>query len=137
MSGPRPARPEFFLALLTTVLWAASTFAAIGVLAFALDREPVMRPVGPAYAFLALAGAGGYLWLLTALAVRATKPWLAMGAAGVGVYLAIVATAFVVDFGLLIEQATSVFVVTAALLAPPTTALAWGLATVRAPRTRD
>ena len=38
---------------------------------------------------------------------------------------------------LLVEQATSVFVITAASLAASTTALAWWLATVRPPRTRD
>tara|TARA_R110000868_G_scaffold199758_2_gene446778 strand:+ start:331906 stop:332319 length:414 start_codon:yes stop_codon:yes gene_type:complete len=137
VSGPRPARPEFFLALLTTALWAASAFAAIGMLAWVLDREPVARPVGPAYAFLALLVAGVFLWLLTGFAVQAEHPWVAMLAAAAGVYLAIVLTAFVVDFGLLVEQATSVFVITAASLAASTTALAWWLATVRPPRTRD
>lgn len=137
MSGRRPARPEFFLSLLTTVLWAASAFAAMGALAWALDREPVARPVGPAYAFLALVLAGGFLWLLTAFAVRSPLPWVAMIAAAAGVYLVIVVTAFIVDFGLLVEQATSVFVITAALLASLTTALAWWAATVRVPRTRD
>jgi len=132
VSGPRPARPEFFLALLTTALWAASAFAAIGMLAWVLDREPVA-----AYAFLALLVAGVFLWLLTGFAVQAEHPWVAMLAAAAGVYLAIVLTAFVVDFGLLVEQATSVFVITAASLAASTTALAWWLATVRPPRTRD
>lgn len=131
MNGRRPPRPEFFLALLTTVLWAASAFAAIGLLAWGLDREPVERPVGPAYAFVALALAGAYLWSLTAFAVRASTPSASMLAAVAGCYLIVVASAFVVDFGLLIEQATSPFVFAAAALAAPALGLAWLLATPR------
>jgi len=118
MSERRPSRPELWLGFLCAVGWGAVAFAATGVLSWALDREPVAQPVGPGFAFAAAAASGLLVWLVAAFSVSAPRPWLGMAAAAAGSYLAICAVAFVVGLGLLIEQASSPFVITAALLAP-------------------
>lgn len=135
MSERRPA-PEFFLALLTTVVWAAVSFAVAGLLAFFLDLEPVSQPVGPGYGFAALILAGAMVWLVSAFTARRPSPWIGMIIAPIGVYLLVCAVAFLVGFALLVEQATSPFVIISALLTPLGVVLCWAGAKL-APRSRE
>jgi len=116
MSEQRAPRPEFFAAFLSTVTWAAVSFALIGSLSWGLDREPVAQPVGPGFAFAALGGAGLLVWLVSAYSAWAARPWLSMLAVVVGTYLVITVVAFIVSLSLLFEQLASPFVIIACLV---------------------
>jgi len=59
------------------------------------------------------------------LTTRSRGPWLGALGTGAGVYLVIVASAAVVDFGLAVSQALSPFVLVAAVLAAATVASMW------------
>lgn len=135
MNEPRAQRPEFFAAFLSTVTWAAVSFMVIGILSWTLDREPVEQPVGPGFAFAALAGTGLLVWLVSAYSGRARRPWLGMVGATVGSYLLIGIVAFAVSSALLLEQLASVFVISASLLAAGAVALTWLVARL-GPRSR-
>jgi hypothetical protein len=112
-----PRRRSFFIALFVAITWAASTFAVAGILAVALDRDPVQTPAQPFVGLIGLAVAGVVVWLAVGLTARAATPWVGAIAAAAAVYLAIVATALIGSFRLFAEQAVSPFVVVAALLA--------------------
>lgn len=135
MSEPRAQRPEFFAAFLTTVTWAAVSFAVIGILSWTLDREPVGQPVGPGFAFAALVGTGLLIWLVSAYTARAHRPWLGAFSAVIGSYLLICIVAFAVSSALLLEQLASVFVISSSLLSAGAVALTWLLARM-GPRSR-
>lgn len=131
---PERRRPDYFIGLLTAVLWAATAFAAIGLLSWLLDRDPVAQPVGPAFGFAALAVGGLTVWLGGSATAGAERPWIGMLAASGVVYLGVLAAAFLGGFALFAEQAVSPFVAAAAALAAPAVLAAWALA---APRSRD
>jgi len=123
---PRPTRRRsLFVALFVAVSWAASTFAVAGILAVALDRDPVETPVPPYVGLIGLAVAGVVVWLAVGLTARATTPWVGTIAAAAAVYLAIVATALLGSFRLFAEQATSPFVIVGALLAALAVVATW------------
>lgn len=116
-----PRRPtqgrSLFVALFVAITWAASTFAAAGILAVALNRDPVETPAPPYVGLIGLAVAGVVVWLAVGLTARATAPWVGAIAAAAAVYLAIVVTALLGSFRLFAEQATSPFVIVAVALA--------------------
>jgi len=113
----RAPRPERLVALFVAVLWAALAFAADGVLAILLDRDPVESAVGPYYAVVAFLIAGVVVWSLLAGTSGSRNPlWGALGATA-AVYLVFVLVAIGWGLELVGEQATSPFVLTAALLA--------------------
>lgn len=124
MSG-RQRRSDLAIALFVTVVWAAVVFAVDGILAIALDRDPIESDVGPYYAIVALLLASVVTWLAVAAALRSAKPWLSALAATALVYLVLVATAVPVGLGLVAEQAGSPFVIAAALLAGGIVIAAW------------
>lgn len=124
MSG-RQRRSDLAIALFVTVVWAAIVFAVDGILAIALDRDPIESDVGPYYAIVALLLASVVTWLAVAAALRSAKPWLSALAATALVYLVLVATAVPVGLGLVAEQASSPFVIAAALLAGGIVIAAW------------
>jgi hypothetical protein len=128
---PLPHRRSLFVALFVAVTWAASTFAVAGILAVALDRDPVETPAPPYIGLIGLAVAGVVVWLAVGLTARATTPWVGTIAAAAAVYLAIVATALLGSFRLFAEHATSPFVIVAALLAAVAVVGTW--LTVRRP----
>lgn len=121
MERPPPRRPtlgrSFFIALFVAITWGASTFAAAGILAISLDRDPVQTPMPPFAGLIGLAVAGIAVWLDVGLTLRATTPWVGALAAGAAVYLVIVLVALLGSFELFAEQATSPFVIAAVILA--------------------
>jgi drug/metabolite transporter (DMT)-like permease len=124
-----PRRPtqgrSLFVALFVAVTWAASTFAVAGILAVALDRDPVQTPTPPYVGLIGLAVAGVVVWLAVGLTVRATTPWVGTIAAAAAVYLTIVVTALLGSFRLFVEQAISPFVIVAALLGALAVVVTW------------
>ncbi|QNO37764.1 hypothetical protein H4J02_01595 [Protaetiibacter sp. SSC-01] len=117
-----PARhPERVAGLFVAIVWAALVFAVFGVLAVLLDRDPVEQPVGPYFGLVAIVLALGVVYLGIVFTTPARAPGLGAVATAAGVYLVIVLSALVVDTALAFEQATSPFVVAAAILAfaPP------------------
>lgn len=130
MSAPTPPpertpRPERVVGIFVTVVWAAFVFAAYGLIAVLLDRDPIELPVGPYYGIVALALAGLVVYVGIQLAVPARSPWLGAVATMGGVYLAIVGAAAVVDLGLAASQALSPFVLAATVLAGLTVVGTW------------
>lgn len=121
----RAPRPERLVALFVTVLWAAVVFAADGVLANVLDRDPVESDVSPVASILSFVVAGFGVWLLLSGTSTSRQPlWGALGAVAV-VYLAFVASAAFWGFELVTEQALSPFVMAAAVLAGVAVAATW------------
>jgi hypothetical protein len=114
----RPALGRSLLvALFVAITWAACTFAVAGLLAVLLDRDPIQTP-SPVWAgTLGIALAGILVWLAVGLGARAATPWVAALAGVAGVYLVVIAAAFLASFDLFVEQATSPFVIAGSLLA--------------------
>lgn len=113
----RPPRRSLLVALYVAVTWAAASFAVAGILAVALDRDPV-EAEAPVYAGpLAVALAGVAVWLATGLTTRSRTPWFGALAAAASVYLVIAGVALLGSFRLFAEQASSPFVIAAAILA--------------------
>ena len=121
MERPPPPRPSLrrslFIALFVAITWGASTFAAAGILAIALDRDPVQTPMPPFAGLIGLAIAGVAVWLAVGFTLRAAAPWVGAIAAAAAVYLVILIVALLGSFELLAEQATSPFVIAAVVLA--------------------
>jgi len=111
--------------IFVTVVWAAFVFAAYGLLAVILDRDPIELPVGPFYGIVALALAGLVVYVGIQLTTPSRGPWLGSLGTAAGVYLVFVWVAAVVDFGLAVSQALSPFVLVAAVLAAATVASVW------------
>lgn len=123
---PRPTRGRsLFVALFVAITWAASTFAVAGILAVVLDRDPVETPAAPYVGLIGLVVAGIVVWLAVGFTARATTPWVGAIAAAAVVYLAIIVTALLGSFRLFAEQATSPFVIVAALLAAVAVVATW------------
>lgn len=125
---PEPSRhPERVAGLFVAVVWAALAFAVFGVLAVLLDRDPVEQRVSPYFGLAAILLALVVVYLGIVFTVPARSPWLGAVATAAGVYLVVVAAAFVVDTALTLEQAVSPFVLTSALLAlvPPIGCWVW------------
>lgn len=132
MSEPTPPperspHPERVAGLFVAVVWAALAFAVFGVLAVLLDRDPIEQPVGPYFGIAAIVLSLGVVYLGIVLTVPARVPWLGALATAAGVYLVNVAAALLVDLDLALAQASSPFVIAAALLAlaPPVGCWAW------------
>lgn len=121
----RRGKPERIIGIFVTVVWASVVFAAYGLLAVFLDRDPIEEPVGPFYGVVALALAGLVVYLGIQLTTPSRSPWLGAVATGAGVYLVTVVAAAIVDFGLAVSQALSPFVLVAALLAAGTVVAVW------------
>ncbi|WP_395641054.1 hypothetical protein [Pseudolysinimonas sp.] len=118
-------RPSLLLALFVAITWAASAFAVAGILAVVLDRDPVQTPA-PVYAGpAALALAGVAVWITVGFSTRARTPWVGALAAAAAVYLVITGVALLGSFPLFAEQASSPFVVAAALLAAVAVVATW------------
>lgn len=120
-----PRRLSFLVALFVAITWAASSFAVAGILAVALDRDPVQTPAPPYIGLIGLAVAGVAVWLAVGLSIRAPTPWVGALAAAAAVYLAVLVTALLGSFRLFAEQATSPFVIVAALLASAAVVASW------------
>lgn len=116
MDRPPLAR-SLLVAVFVTIAWAAASFAVAGLLAVVLDRDPVQTPAPPWVGLVGLAFAGVAVWLSIGFGMRAASPWMAAIAAAAAVYLTIGVLAFFASFALLVEQASSPFVLAAALLA--------------------
>lgn len=118
-------RPRLLVALFVAVTWAAASFAAAGILSVVLDRDPVQSPA-PVYAGPAtVALAGVAVWLAVAFTAPARTPWVGTLAAAASVYLVVIAVALLGSFRLFAEQASSPFVVTAAVLAAVAVVATW------------
>ncbi|TPW71712.1 hypothetical protein [Schumannella sp. 10F1B-5-1] len=134
-SDPDARRPEYVVALFATVLWAAVDFAAAGMLAVLLDREPIPAGVSLFYAPLATAVAGVAVWFVTARSTAARRPWLSAAAAAAAVYLVLVLGAGFAGLRLVVAQAVSPFVLVAVALAAATVIATWfGIRAYRRPR---
>jgi hypothetical protein len=124
---PEPRRPALLVALFVAVTWAAASFAVAGILAVLLDRDPVESPA-PVYAGPgAVALAGIAVWLTVGFTAVARRPWFGALAAAASVYLVVIAVALAVSFELFVEQASSPFVIAAALLATLAVVGTWGV----------
>ena len=131
----RAPRPERLIALFVTVFWAAVVFAVDGLLAVALDRDPIQSDVGPYYAVLAFAIAGLVLWMLLSGTSTSRHPlWGALGAFAL-VYLSFVLTALAWGLPLVTEQVLSPFVFAAAVLGAAAVVATW--AAIRSLRWRQ
>lgn len=108
-----PRRRSFFVALFVAITWAAMSFGVAGVLAVALDRDPVETPTSPYVGLVGLALAGVAVWLGVGLTARAGTPWIGAIATAAAVYLVIIGAAVLGSFRLFAEQATSPFVIVA------------------------
>jgi len=127
-SEPEPVRhPERVVGLFVAVVWAALTFASFGVLAVLLDRDPVEQPVGPYFGIAVILVTLVIVYLGIVMTVPARLPWLGAITTAACVALAPMGAAALVDLDLMFEQATSPFVLVAALLAlvPPVACWAW------------
>jgi hypothetical protein len=123
-----PLRRSLLVALFVAVTWGAATFAVAGLLAVLLDRDPVETPAGPVYAgLIGLALAGVAVWLIVGLSARAPSPWFGALGAAASVYLVIVTAALLVSFRMFAEQASSPFVIAAALLAAAAVIATWAV----------
>lgn len=120
-----PLRRSLFVALFVAITWAAATFAVAGILAVALDRDPVQTPAPPYVGLIGLGAAGVAVWLAVGLTARAARPWVGALAGAASVYLVILVTALLGSFRLFAEQATSPFVVAGALLAAVAVVATW------------
>jgi hypothetical protein len=129
-----PRRRSLFVALFVAITWAAAAFAAAGILAVALDRDPVETPAPPFVGLIGLLVAGIVVWLAVGLTLRAPTPWVGAIAAAAAVYLVIVGTALVGSFRLFAEQAVSPFVIAAVVLAAIAVVGTWFA--LRRPRSR-
>jgi hypothetical protein len=131
----RPTRGHsLFVALFVAITWAAAAFAVAGILAVALDRDPVQTPAPPFVGLVGLLFAGVVVWLAVGLTLRAPAPWVGAIAAAAAVYLVIVGTALVGSFRLFAEQAVSPFVIAAVVLAAMAVVGTWFA--LRRPRSR-
>ena len=121
-----PLRRSLFVALFVAVTWAAAVFAVAGLFAVLLNRDPVETHEGPVYVgLIGLALAGVAVWLIVGYSARARRPWAgALGAAS-AVYLIIVTASLLVSFRMFAEQASSPFVIAAALLAATAVVATW------------
>lgn len=124
MSEPRPTR-RFVFALFASVAWGAVVFATFGILAVALDRDPISTTVsvfvGPAT--LAVTGIATGVAIYRTLGRR--SPLLGALTAAAAVYLLTLLCAVVVSFPLFAEQATSPFTFAAVVLAAAIVSAAW------------
>jgi hypothetical protein len=123
----RRRRSDYAVALFVTIFWAAVVFAVDGVLAIALDRDPIETDVSPYYAIVSLLLASVVTWLSVAAVLASDSPWWSALAATALVYLVLLATATPIGLGLVAEQAASPFVIAAALLSGLTVVLAWSV----------
>jgi hypothetical protein len=112
-----PPRRSFFVAIFVAITWAAMSFGVAGVLAVALDRDPVETPAPPYAGLVGLALAGVAVWLGVGLTARAGAPWIGAIATAAAVYLVIIGAALLGSFRLFAEQAASPFVIVAVVLA--------------------
>jgi hypothetical protein len=116
MNG-RPRRAEPLVALFVAATWAAASFGIAGLLAVTLDRDPIEGDVPRFYGIVALALAAVVVWIVVSVRARAARmPWAAGLVAAAAVYFLFLLSGFVLGTALLIEQATSPFVIAAALL---------------------
>jgi hypothetical protein len=123
----RRLRRDLLIALFVAVTWAATTFAVAGILAVALDRDPVETPA-PVYAGpAAVALAGVVVWLAVGFTAQARRPWAGALAGAAGVYLVVVTFALLGSFRSFAEQVGSPFVIAAALLAAVAVVATWAI----------
>ncbi|TPW74782.1 hypothetical protein [Schumannella soli] len=138
MSGatsPSEPRPEYLVALFTTVLWGAAQFAVGGMIALAADRDPVPTGISVFAVPIATLLAGVALWFVTARSTTARSPWGSALVAAASVYLVFVVAGGLAGLRLLVAQAQSPFVVVAAALAAVTVIATWfGIRAYRRPR---
>lgn len=132
MNTPPPRRFEAFTAFNVTVLWAAVTFAAWGVMSWLLNRDPVTTAVDRSYGIITIALAGVAVWLVCAATAHSAHPWWGVIGAAAAVYLVAVAAAIPYALGLVVEQSASPFVIAAVALAGGAVVLCWILVRRRA-----
>jgi hypothetical protein len=123
-SPPSDPRPAYLVALFVAATWGAVVFATWGVMTVVLDREPVEVPAPAAHLLLGLALAGAVVWFGVARSPVTTAPALLAVGTGASAYLVLVAWAATVGLPLLVEQASSPFVLVAAALAAAAPAVA-------------
>ena len=109
------------------VLWAAISFAADGVLAVIIDRDPITADVGPYYAVVAFASAGLAVGVVTARTTTAPRPGCGAVAAAASVYLLFLLVALPWQLGLALDQATSPFTAVAVVVAAFVVVGFWGV----------
>lgn len=130
MSGParpeRPPRPERVAGIFIAVTWAAFVFAAFGLLAVVLDRDPIERQVSPFFALVSLGLAMLVVYVGVIATVPRRSPWTGSAATALAVYVMLVLSAAVADLDLAIAQAVSPFVLVAVVLAAVPPLAAWG-----------
>lgn len=115
------------VSLFVAVTWGAVVFAVDGLIAVVLNRDPIGGSISPYYGILALLLAGVLLWFVLAGTARSNGPWFGALGAIAGVYLVLVASALPVGLVLVGQQASSPFVLAAALLAGATVFAMWAV----------
>ncbi|GAB3403914.1 hypothetical protein GCM10027515_15210 [Schumannella luteola] len=134
-AGSPAPRPEYLVALFTTVLWAAAQFAVGGMIALIADRDPVPAGVSLFAVPIATLLAGVALWFVTARSAIARSPWGSALVAAAVVYLVFVVAGGLASLRLLFVQAQSPFVLVASALAAVTVLATWfGIRAYRRPR---
>jgi hypothetical protein len=128
MNARRRTEPEPLVAMFVAAGWAAASFGASGLLAVVLDRDPVEADVPRLAGILTLVLAGVVVWIVVTVSARAPRvPWpSALGAAS-AVYFLYLLAGFVLGAPVLVEQATSPFVIVSALLAGVAVLATWAV----------
>lgn len=127
MTEPRPEGSRALTGIAAGVLWAAISFAADGVLAVVIDRDPITADVGPYYAVVAFAFAGLAVGVVTARTAAAPRPGGGVLAAAASVYLLFLLVALPWQLGLALDQATSPFTAVAVVVAALVVVGFWGV----------
>ncbi|WP_166868715.1 MULTISPECIES: hypothetical protein [unclassified Salinibacterium] len=133
----RPSHPERLAALFIAVTWAAVVFAVSGLLAVVLDRDPIDRPVSPYLGVVSLLIAMLVVYAGIVATVPRRAPWTGAVLTAVGVAVAFLLIAAIVDLDLAIAQLTSPFVAAAVVLALVPPWASWAYFASRRPGGRD
>ena len=127
MSG-RSRSAEPLIAIFVAVSWAAAAFAIAGLLTVVLDRDLIEGDVPRLYGVLSLLVATLWVWIVVTVSARSARmPWPPALVAAAAVYFTFVLSGFVLGAPLLVEQASSPFVIAAAGLAGVTVLATWGI----------
>lgn len=125
MNG-RPRRAEPLVALFVAAGWAAASFGIAALLVVVLDRDLIRADVSRFYGIVSLVLAAFVVWIVVTVSARSTRmPWPAALVGAAAVYFVFLLSGFVLATQLLVEQATSPFVLAAALLAGIAVVATW------------
>jgi hypothetical protein len=124
--GGRARRREPVIALFVAASWAAVAFGVSALLTVVLDRDLIRTDVPRFYGIVSLGLAAVAVWIVVTVSARSVRiPWPAALAAAAAVYFLFLLSGLVAASAVLVEQATSPFVLVAAVLAAVAVLATW------------